>query len=66
MSIKITVQMHLERDTKNTHKYIAQASPGGVDPLVSAFYIRKSAFPDGAPRIIQLIVTVPTEEDIKT
>jgi len=64
MSNKITVQMHLAKETKNTYRYEAATPPGGLDPLVSTFYIRKSAFPDGAPRLIQLVVTIPNEEDL--
>jgi len=64
MCKKIEVQMHLARETKNTYRYEAESLPGALDPLVSTFYIRKSAFPDGAPRLIHLIITIPTEEDL--
>ena len=66
MSQKIHVQMYYEKDTKNMYRYEAHAMPGQPDPLVSTFYIRKSAFPDGAPRVIDLVVTVPTEGDLAT
>ncbi len=65
MSFKHIVQMHIDKETKNTIRYAAEQLPGGTDPLVSILYIRKSAFSDGPPRIIQLVVTVPTEEDLK-
>ncbi len=54
--------MHIDKVTKNTYRYVAQAGPGGLDPLVSTLYIRKSAFKDEAPEDIQLVVTVPSEE----
>lgn len=64
MSLQLKVQMHLARETKNTFRYEAASLPGAPDPLVSTFYIRKSAFPDGAPRIIHLLITIPSEADL--
>ena len=41
----IKLEMSLEKQTKNTYVYSADAdSNGGLDPMVTKLYIRKAAF----------------------
>lgn len=50
--MKITVDLELERETKNTYRYSTERADAAISPL----YINKSAFDGEAPKRIRVTV----------
>jgi len=54
---KLTIQLTLERATKNTYRYQEVEDKGGMPAVIGALYLQKWAVGDKAPEKITVEVT---------